>query len=124
MSTIVLICGLYSTAFAIFHLLFWRLFGWKKDLAKRRPENKAIMQILNLRLVYVFLFVGVMCLAFPEELHTSAMGRAFMMGFAVFWLGRTIEQFVFLRVNHPAVHILTAVFILGTVLFAIPGIGG
>lgn len=120
MATSVLVCGIYSIAFAIFHMLFWKIFGWKKDLAKLRPENRAIMQILNLRLIYVFLFAGVMCFVFPEELHTYAMGKTFMAGFSVFWLGRTVEQVVFLRVNHPAVHVLTAVFILGSILFAIP----
>lgn len=120
MSTFVLLCGLYSLAFAIFHLLFWRLFGWKTDLDKLRPENRAIMQILNLRLIYVFLFAAVMCFIFPVEMHATAMGKAFMAGFSVFWLGRTVEQFIFFRINHPAVHALTVTFILGSILFAIP----
>jgi hypothetical protein len=120
MMTIVLVCGFYSLAFAVFHLLFWRIFGWKKDLAKLRPENRAIMQILNLRLIYIFLFAAVMCFAFPSELQSTTMGKAFMAGFSVFWIGRTIEQFIFLRMRHPAVHALTAVFILGSILFALP----
>ncbi len=120
MSTIVLICGFYSLAFAIFHLMFWNIFGWKKDLARLRPENRAIMQILNLRLIYVFLFAALMCFVFPDEMISTAMGKAFMAGFSLFWLGRTVEQFVFFRMKHPAVHMLTVVFILGMILFAVP----
>jgi hypothetical protein len=45
----------------------------------------------------------------------------FLGGFSLFWLGRFVEQFVFLRkINHWAVHVLTGLFLLGSVLFALP----
>lgn len=37
---------------------------------------------------------------------------------ATFWIARTIEQFVFVRIDHPLVHVLTASFVLGAALFA------
>ena len=78
------------------------------------------MQILNLRLVYFFLFVGIACFAFPVTLVQTTFGRFFLAGMSLFWAGRAIEQFIFLRVSNKLVHILTAIFILGTVLFALP----
>ncbi|MBM7093101.1 hypothetical protein JTP67_32280, partial [Streptomyces sp. S12] len=61
-----------------------------------------------------------LCFLFAEELHSTALGRAVLLGMSLFWVGRTIEQFVFLRINRPMVHVLTALFVLGAVLFAMP----
>ncbi len=113
-------CGLYSFTFAIFHLLFWRLFDWKNDLKKLTVANRAIIQIANLRLIYFFLLVGLICFLFPTDLISTSFGKFFLAGISLFWLGRTIEQFIFLRVKHKAVHLLTVIFIIGTILFAVP----
>jgi len=116
----IFLCGVYSIGFAIFHTQFWRIFRWKEDLNKLQPANKAIMQIANLRLIYFFLFTGITCFLFPKMLLNTAFGNFFLAGMSLFWLGRTIEQFVFLKIEHPMVHFLTYLFIIGTLLFAIP----
>jgi hypothetical protein len=118
--TIVKLAGLHSFGFALFHLAFWKLFDWKRDLAHNTPANRAIMQILNLRLVYVFLGAGIACFAFTDALLSTPLGRAMLAFMSLFWVGRTIEQFVFLRVDHPLVHALTALFVVGAALFAWP----
>ncbi|UNK58158.1 hypothetical protein MNQ95_03345 [Pseudoxanthomonas daejeonensis] len=115
-----LLCALHSFGLAAFHLAFWRLFGWKHELARVGLPTRAIIQILNLRLVYFFLGVGMLCLLFPAELRGTALGRALLWFMVLFWIGRTIEQFVFLRVNRPLVHALTALFVVGAVLFSLP----
>ncbi len=119
--SLMLLCALHSAALGVFHLCFWRLFDWKRALAKLDRPNRAIMQILNLRLAFVFFAVAVLCLLYPDALATTPLGRALLVVMVLFWVGRTIEQFVFLRgLRHPAVHALTAVFELGAVLFALP----
>jgi hypothetical protein len=120
MKTIIFLCGLYSIAFAIFHALFWKLFNWKKELGKLSFANRAIVQILNTRIIYFFLFIAFLCFVYPDDLITTNLGKAFLMAISLFWLGRTIEQFVFLKVNNKYVHILTIIFIVGTILFALP----
>lgn len=117
---IVIFCGVHSLCLAVFHVLFWKLFRWKEQLGKLSLPNRAIMQILNIRLIYIFLFIAAICFAFTEELHTTHLGRAVLIGMSLFWLGRTIEQFIFLRINNPYVHTLTVLFILGFVLFLLP----
>ncbi len=117
---IIYICGLYSFAFAIFHLFFWRLFDWKNDLKKLSMASRAIIQIANLRLIYFFLFVGFICFAFPGDLMQTTFGRFFLSGISIFWLGRVIEQFIFLRIGNKMVHILTIIFFVGTILYALP----
>lgn len=114
------LAGLHSLGFAVFHMAFWRIFGWRKTLRTATVADRAIIQILNLRLIYVALGVAALCFLFAEELHSTALGRAVLLGMSLFWVGRTIEQFVFLRINRPMVHALTALFVLGAVLFAVP----
>ncbi|MEP6647420.1 MAG: hypothetical protein ABJC12_10020 [Saprospiraceae bacterium] len=116
----IFLCGVFSLGFAIFHTQFWRLFNWKEDLEHLTAPNKAIMQISNMRLIYLFVFVALICFIFPKELLSTSLGTFFLAGMSLFWLGRTIEQFVFIRIEHPMVHFLTYLFIIGTLLFAIP----
>jgi hypothetical protein len=117
---LVQLCGLHSFVFALFHSGFWKLFDWKRDLQRTSMATRAITQILNLRLIYFFAGIGVLCFAFTDELHSTALGRGLLLFMSLFWVGRTIEQFVFLRVNKPLVHVLTASFVIGAVLFALP----
>jgi hypothetical protein len=116
------LCAAHSFALAVFHLMFWRLFRWREELPRMSVPNRAILPILNLRLTYVFIGVGALCIAFPRDLVGTPLGRAIMLGMAGFWLCRLIEQFVYLRIDRPAVHALSAVFALGTVLFAWPAL--
>lgn len=118
--TIMALCGLHSAGFAVFHLAFWRLFDWPADLARCSTATRAITQILNLRLTYVFAGIALLCFALPGEVVGTRLGRAMLGGMSLFWLGRTIEQFVFLRVGHPLVHATTALFVAGIALFAWP----
>ena len=117
---LIFLCGIYALAFAIFHILFWKLFDWKNDLKKINFVNRAIIQIANLRLIYFFVFVSAICFLFPYELTETKFGRFFMIGISVFCLGRTIEQFIFFRVNNKWVNLLTIILIAGTILFALP----
>lgn len=117
---LVRLAGVHSLGFALFHLAFWKLFRWHDELAKVGFATRAITQILNLRLAYLFLGVGAACFVFTGELQDSGLGRALLAFMALFWAGRTVEQFVFLRRHHWLLHLLTALFVLGALLFALP----
>ena len=120
MKTIILICGIYSLAFGIFHIAFWNLFKWNSELKKLNFPNGGIMQILNVQIIYYFLFVAFICFVFPNELVSTKLGNAFLLGCSLFWFIRTIQQFIFLRANTYFLHILTFLFIIGTILFSLP----
>ncbi|WP_414614655.1 hypothetical protein [Stenotrophomonas geniculata] len=117
---LVRLAGIHSLGFATFHLAFWRLFGWKRELARLGTANRAIMQILNLRVIYVFLGMGLIALIFAPDLVDTRLGVVLLGFMAVFWVGRTLEQFVFLRINDWRVHLLTGLFVLGAALHAVP----
>lgn len=110
-------CGAHSLGFALFHLGFWRLLDWPASLRSTTLANRAVIQILNLRLVYVLLGVAAACVLLPDALRATPLGRALLGFMALFWVGRLVEQWVFLRVDRPLVHALTALFVLGAFLF-------
>lgn len=120
MSVILALCAVHSFGFALFHLSFWKLFRWREDLAGISIASRAILQIANLRLIYLFSGVGLLCLLYPNELQTSPLGRAFLLGMSLFWIGRLIEQMIFLRFNRPLIHALSFLFVVGAALFAWP----
>jgi hypothetical protein len=120
MKTLILLCGFYNIAFAIFHISFWKIFHWNSDLKKLSFANKAVMQLLNVQIIYYFIFVAFICFVFPTELLTTKFGNLFLGGTSLFWLIRTIQQFIFLRANHYKIHILTIIFLIGALLFALP----
>lgn len=112
-------CGIHSVAFALFHLGFWRLFDWPRTLQGTTRPNRAILQIANAQLVWVFTGIALLCFAMPEALADSALGRAVLGGMAVFWWLRLVLQCVWLRVHHPLVHGLSVAFAVGAVMFTV-----
>lgn len=120
METLVVICGLYNLAFALFHFGFWKMFRWDSQLKKLSFANRGIMQILNIQISYYFIWSAIICFVFPTELLTTTLGNWFLLGNSLFWLLRTLQQFIFLRANHYKIHMLTFIFLIGTILFLVP----
>ena len=118
--TALFLCGLYNLAFAAFHLYFWKIFKWKEDFKRNSIANRAIIQILNIRLIYIFLLMSFIYFFYPKQLLKSELGFVLLVGFFGFWVGRTIEQFVFLRVKSRMVTILTIAFFIGIILHVLP----
>lgn len=117
---VLVLCAAHSLALALFHVAFWRLFRWPATLRDTTFANRAILQIANVQLIWVFLGVAALCLWFPAELRGTPLGRAVLAGMSGFWIVRLVQQAVFLRVHHPLVHALSVVFALGAALFAWP----
>ena len=55
---LVLIAGLLDLALAAFHLAFWRLFRWPETLEPAGRLNAAVMQVMNLMLIFLFATVA------------------------------------------------------------------
>jgi hypothetical protein len=110
--------GLFSLAFAVFHMLFWRVFRWKADLQRLIPVNRAIIQVLNLRLIYVFLVIGLATVLFPVALLSTEFGMFILGAVSLFWFMRAIEQIIFFGLHSVASIALFWVFLIGSGLFA------
>jgi len=123
MQILIVAGGIHSLLFALFHCLFWQKLNWKKALACLDATNNAVLQILNLRIIFIFFFHTYLCLFHTVALLTSSIGRVLLVGSAMFWLGRTIEQFIFIKklpFNNPFSYLLTVLFITGSIVYLIP----
>ncbi|MDH3670553.1 MAG: hypothetical protein OES46_05245 [Gammaproteobacteria bacterium] len=118
--TLILIGGLYNLALAVFHLLFWKLFNWKQDLASLTPLNRAVVQILNLCLTFVFLVFAYISFFHANELLHSKLGRSLLALMAIFWFLRAIEQIIFFGLRRKASIAFLILFLIGTGLYSIP----
>ncbi|MBS1793701.1 MAG: hypothetical protein JSS81_07600 [Acidobacteria bacterium] len=120
MTTVLFIGALYNLAFFLFHLLFWKIFGWKTELRTLGPINRGVMQILNLRLMWVFLVFAYVSAFYGHDLVTSGLGRTLLAAIALFWLMRAVEQIVFFGLRSAVSVGLTIVFLIGAALYFYP----
>ena len=112
--------GVLHLGWAVFHLLFPRLFKWGERLALLDPVNRGIMRIMNLCLVFYFFSAGYLCLAMGPEILGSPLGRKLVAMFTAFWLLRLGLQFRFFRATHPVSLLLTLLFVITTAAYAYP----
>jgi hypothetical protein len=116
--TLLIIGGIYNLLFAIFHLLFWRIFDWKNDLASLTSVNRAIMQVINLCLTFVFIVFGVLSLLHPKQIIGTELGQTLTGLIAIFWFLRAIEQIVFFKLKNWISWAFLLVFLIGTGLYS------
>jgi hypothetical protein len=116
----ILLGGFYNLGFAIFHLMFWRLFRWKRDLSSLTFINRSVMQILNLCLTFVFLLMAYISFFNASELIQTNLGKALLVGFSLFWFLRMIEQIIFFGIRNLISIALTLVLLFGCVIYLIP----
>lgn len=108
-----------TLAFAVFHVMFWRLFSWKEDLESLSYVNRAIMKTQNVVLIYLFVLFGAISLAIPQMLLHQTLGRVLLAGLAGFWAVRTVAQIVIFRLGKPISLVLTVIFIAMTVGYVV-----
>jgi hypothetical protein len=112
--------GVFSAAFAVFHLFFWKLFRWREALAKLTSLNRAVVQVMNLCLTFVFVIFAYLSLAHAAELLSTGLGRTLVVLIAVFWYLRALEQIVFFGLRKPLSIAFLVVFVIGGLLYTIP----
>lgn len=112
--------GVFHLAIAIFHLFFWRIFHWKEDLASLTRINRAVTQILNICLTFLFFVAAYVSFFHVEELLSTTLGRTILASIALFWVLRLILQFVFFGARHRLSILFIVIFLVGIVLYLIP----
>ncbi len=112
--------GIFNLGIAIFHLFFWRLFHWKKDLARITAVNSAIMQVMNLCLAFVFIVAAYISIFYSFELISTNLGRTILIAISVFWFIRFIEQIVFFGIKNRGSIAFAFLSIIGCIIYLIP----
>jgi hypothetical protein len=124
--------GFFHLAFAVFHLFFRRIFRWQparfsqyltaldsgKDLYVY--INRAITQILNLCLIFVFFAAGIISIFYSHDLLSSNLGKIILISISGFWFLRLIEQITFFGFKKRFSIILSVLFALGCLIYIVP----
>jgi hypothetical protein len=118
--TLLMLGGIFNVAFAVFHLFFWRLFDWKRDLASLSFINRQVMQILNLCVTFVFLIFAYISFFHSTELLGTGLGRALLLLISLFWFLRAAEQVLFFQLKRPRSVGFFVVFLVGGLLYGYP----
>ena len=119
MNTLIIIGGIYCLAFAFFHLAFWRLFEWKSELPKLNSINRGVLQVLNIRLTYVFFVIAFFCFFLTDELLNTTLGKFVLGATSLFALMRAFEQLIFWKVEKIGIAFFV-IFLIGAGIFAVP----
>ncbi len=88
-------------------------------MPKLNEINRGVMQVLNLRLTYLFFVFSFISFFFAEDLLTTNLGKVVLGAIGLFWLMRAIEQPIFWKFDKIGAAFF-AVFLLGAVIFAVP----
>ena len=115
--------GIYNIILVIFHLTFWKLFKWKKDLARITFINRAVMQVLNLSLTLVFLIFAYISLFHAQELISTNLGISLLLMISIFWFLRAIEQIIFFGLKNVTSVMFFLFFLLGSIIYLYPFLG-
>ena len=118
--TYIKIGGVYNLGFVIFHLFFWKIFNWKKELRLLNAVNKGIIQILNLCLTLVFLFFSYISLFHTSDLTSTSLGKTILFFISIFWFLRAIQQIYFYGLKNRISLIFFMIFGLGGLIYLYP----
>jgi hypothetical protein len=110
--------ALYHLGFAAFHAFFWKLFRWKTSLRSATPLNRAVIQVLNLCLIYAFLAIAVFSAVRAVK---PEAGSAAPFCVAGFWLLRAFYQPLFFGRKMSDRVIWTALFFAGAAIYSCIG---
>jgi len=118
---LVIIGGVTSILWGLFHISFWFApspIDWKNELIKLTEMNSNIMQMLNVGISVFLLAFGILMLFYRREVANTALGKALLTVFALFWFARLIGEIAF-----PGGSIALGVFLfLCVLIYLIPAI--
>ncbi len=122
MKTLIIIGGFLWLAFFVFHIFFWKLFDWKRDLEKLTETNKAIMQVLNLCLMLCFLIFAYVSICQTNELLTTNLGKTLLIGMILFAIFRAVEQVIFFDLKNHRSKAILLIAMFGAALYLVPAV--
>jgi hypothetical protein len=96
--TLVIIGGINLLLWGLFHISFWFApfpMDWKNELIKLTEMNSNVMQMLNIGIAVFLLAFGFTMLFYRREILSSALGRALLIVFSLFWLARLAGECAF-----------------------------
>jgi hypothetical protein len=108
----IMAAALFNAGFAIFHMVFWRLFNWPASLEPAGRVNAGIIQVLNLCIIFIFLGAAA-AQVLAAEMFKESDAEPFMLGIAVFWIFRALLQPFFFTLRDWRSALLLVLFLAG-----------
>lgn len=92
------LAGCISLAIGLGHTAFYRIFGWKRDLAKISPLNAKILMTIHIATTILILFLGVLTIRFSSHLsQNTEIASVICLTLSLFWGWRLIWQVIYFR---------------------------
>ena len=113
--TLALLSAGFDLAVCLFHITFWRLFGWPGRLAPAGRLNAAVTQTLNIMLAYVFFATAA---GIAWAVLTGHPPEAVLWAATGFWLLRMTLQPALFPLSSRVNVAVTAVWLLGAAIHA------
>lgn len=112
--------GVINLLFVVFHLSFWKLFNWGQSLSSLSPDDRAVMQVLNIHTAYVLAAFAGVSLVFSNEMSATKMGRTFSLSIAGFWILRAVNQALFWGMSFAGSWMIVIICLAIAALYLIP----
>ncbi|MBN2118895.1 MAG: hypothetical protein JW730_20165 [Anaerolineales bacterium] len=112
--------GVINLLLVAFHLSFWKMFNWGQSLACLSPDDRAVMQVLNIHMAYTLTIFAIVSFVFPGELSATKLGRVISLAIAGFWILRGVNQLVFWGLSLAGSWIILVICLAVAALYLIP----
>jgi len=87
--------GIYHLGWAVFDMLWPKLFNWKTTLAPLDDFNRAVLYISGRLLVLLYLFLAWVSFYYGGELLRTNLGKTILLFVVVYWGYRAVMQVQF-----------------------------
>ena len=93
MTTALRISGALLIVLALVHVIFPRYFRWREELPRVSLINAEMLRIHTLFVALTVAGIGVLSLAYADDLAGTPFGKTVATGIAIFWTVRLGVQF-------------------------------
>ena len=87
--------GSITLCFSVLHLSFWKLGNWQEELLKLSPDNKGIMQMLNIGSLYMLLFGAFVSFYLAKKEEYTFIEKTLIIFIAGYYILRIVFGFPF-----------------------------
>ncbi|MCB9209558.1 MAG: hypothetical protein H6609_09260 [Ignavibacteriales bacterium] len=118
--TILYLGGIYNVILIIFHLSFWKIFKWEKELKRMNFLNGNVYQILNISLTFAFVIFAYLSFFYNNELLSTPLGIITLKLIAFFWFFRALQQIYFFGIKDKISFLFFIGFLMGALFYILP----
>jgi len=92
---ILLAAGVINGFFFVSHALFYTMFGWEKSLSGLNHFDWAVFFTYHVIVMLTIATMAIFSVCYPRQLTQTALGRATLVFFILFYLSRIVSEFLF-----------------------------